>query len=322
MGKTSLLRNLGRLLPRTVAPLFVDGQRVALAGDYADFLYNLARAMRHSAEQQRSLNLPALSRQTLTEQPFSTFNDWLDEVERTLEAEGHRTAFLTLDEFEMLDQALSKGRFDQTDILSTLRHMIQHRSCFTVMLASSHPIEEFHRWAGYLINVQVVKVGYLERSEVYQLIEQPIEEFTLRYQPEASQRVLELTRGHPALVQLLCFELVSLKNEQEPPTRHLVDPADVEAAVPRALESGSFFFADIERNQVDETGRTLLAALAGYGEGGIAGRDTLATHCQGVDPEALDQALNRLLQRDLIEKSGKGYRFQVELIRRWFVRQL
>lgn len=36
VGRTSLLRNLGRLLPRTIAPLFVDGQRVALAGDYAD----------------------------------------------------------------------------------------------------------------------------------------------------------------------------------------------------------------------------------------------------------------------------------------------
>jgi hypothetical protein len=36
VGRTSLLRNLGRLLPRTIVPLFVDGQRVALAGDYAD----------------------------------------------------------------------------------------------------------------------------------------------------------------------------------------------------------------------------------------------------------------------------------------------
>jgi hypothetical protein len=42
MGKTSLLRNLGRLLPRTIVPLFVDGQRSSLASDYPDFLYSLA----------------------------------------------------------------------------------------------------------------------------------------------------------------------------------------------------------------------------------------------------------------------------------------
>ena len=30
-------------------------------------------------------------------------------------------------------------------------------------------------------------------------------------------------------------------------------------------------------------------------------------------------ALNLLLQRELIEQVGDGYRFQVELIRRWFV---
>jgi hypothetical protein len=316
MGKTSLLRNLGRLLPSTMAPLFVDGQRIALAGDYPDFLYNLAAEISRSAQKQRSLGLPALSRENLAANPFTGFNEWLDGVERTLEVEGYSIALLALDEFEMLDSVLHKGRFDEADVLSLLRHMIQHRSHFKVMLAGSHSLEEFQSWASYLINVQVVKIGYLEPDEARQLIERPSPNFALRYEPEASQRVLDLTRGHPALVQLLCYELVTLKNEQEAAVRRLACLADVEAAVPRVLASGAFFFGDIQQNQLDAAGLALLRCLARQGEGVVVSREELASLAgPTVD---LEHALALLLRRDLIETVNGGYRFQVELIRRWF----
>ncbi len=323
MGKTSLLRNLGRLLPHTIVPLFVDGQRCALAGDYPDFLYNLAGEMRQSAEQQRYLLLPPLGRESLAASPFTGFNEWLDQVERLLAAQGHTIALLALDEFEMLDSVLNKGRFDETDVLSLLRYIIQHRPYFKVMLAGSHPLEEFQRWAGYLINVQVVKVGYLAEAEARQLIEQPIKDFALRYEPAASRRVWELTRGHPALVQLLCYEIITLKNERLPASpgeewngRRRVCRADVEAAVGRALASGSFFFTDIQQNQVNQAGLALLRLMAAQGEGAVTGRESLA-HSAPSSTE-LEQTLALLLQRDLIEAAGGSYRFQVELIRRWF----
>ena len=274
--------------------------------------------MRKSAEEQRKLILPTLSREILRYNPFTCFNEWLDEVEQLLETDGYNTALLALDEFETLDSVLTKGRFDETDILSTLRHMIQHRPHFKVLLAGSHTLEEFQRWASYLINVQVLKISYLHPAEARQLIEHPFKNFALCYQPEASQRVLELTRGHPALVQLLCSEIVTLKNEQDTEARLLVCPTDVETAAPRALNGGSFFFADIQHNQMDKAGLKLLRALAASGEGTEASHKTLAEHCRAEQPDKLDQTLGLLLQRDLIEKSGDGYRFQVELIRRWF----
>lgn len=314
MGKTSLLRNLGRLLPGSILPLFVDGQKTALASDYPDFLYNIASEMRKSAEQGRGLALPTLKQDTLDSKPFTRFNEWLDEVEGSLDAQGFNIALLALDEFEVLDTVLSKGRFDETDILNMLRHMIQHRPHFKVMLAGSHTLDEFQRWASYLINIQVVRVGYLEQAEARQLIEYPVKNFSLRYEPDASQRVLELTRGHPALVQLLCYEIVALKNEQVSPVRRLARLADVEAAVPRALDSGSFFFADIQQNQINETGLAMLRFLAAHGEGAVVSRDVLARHSQ----TELDPTLALLLRRDLIEAANGGYRFQVELVRRWF----
>src|SRR5262245_18824499 len=99
-------------------------------------------------------------------------------------------------------------------------------------LAGSHTLDELQRLAGYLINVQVVQIGYLKQDEARQLVERPVEGFALRYEPEASQHVLDLTRGHPFLTQLLCAEIVAHKNEQEPAARRLACLDDVEAAVP------------------------------------------------------------------------------------------
>ena len=94
--------------------------------------------------------------------------------------------------------------------------------------------------------------------------------------------------------------------------------ADVEAAVPEALSHGSFFFADIQQKQVDAAGLALLRFLAAQGEGAVVSREALARHF----PNELDRTFDLLTRRELIEPAHEGYRFQVELIRRWFARQV
>ncbi|MCX6048955.1 MAG: AAA family ATPase [Chloroflexi bacterium] len=313
MGKTSLLNNLGRLLPSTIVPFFVDMQGpVSLASDYGGFLYNLARSMVESARRQCNLSIPPLSRATLQLDPFTAFDEWLDQVEAAL---GECTALLALDEFEVLDSAIAAGRFSEEAILGTLRHLIQHRTRFKVLLTGSHAIEELHHWANYLINVQVVHIGYLKAEEARQLIERPVKDFMLRYETAASQRVLALTRGHPALTQLLCYEIVALKNQQPPNQRRLATVADVEAAVASALVHGSMFFSELENGQLDPHSAALLRLLAAQGEGARVSETTLTAY----DPAHAEQALKLLLKRELIEPIDGGYRCQVELIRRWFI---
>ena len=313
MGKTSLLNNLGKLLPNSIIPMFVDLQGApSSAKDSKGFLFNLAKQMIISAKRQSAVTLPPLTRETLENDPFTNFDEWLDKVEQTLE---QNTALLMLDEFEVLDSAISKGRFDEEDVLGMLRHLIQHRPKFKVVIVGSHTIEEYQRWANYLVNVQVVHISYLLEHEARQLIENPIEDFTLRYEPDAVERILQLTRCHPFLVQLMCSELVALKNEQDPSVRRLATLADVEATIPEALSTGSFFFADIQNNQVDTTGLEILRFIAAKGEQAIVGKETIALEFENKDYLS---SIKLLLQRDLIEELDDGYKFQVELIRRWF----
>ena len=315
MGKTSLLNHLERLLPNTIIPMFVDLQGApSSSSDHPGFLYNFARGMVKSAKQQGGLTLPFLKLEALLADPFTRFDEWLDEVEQVLE---NNTALLAIDEFEVLDKALTEGHFSEKDVLGMLRHLIQHRPRFKVLISGSHTIEEFQRWASYLINVQVVHISYLTETEARQLIERPVKDFALRYEPDALERVLYLTRCHPFLLQLLCGEIVALKNEQDPVIRRLATLADVEGAVPEALSSGSLFFADIDRNQVDATGLAILHFIAAQGEGAIVSRKTLSHQF----PDQLESSLKLLLRRELIETIGDGYRFQVELIRCWFAQK-
>ena len=314
VGKTSLLNNLGRLLPTTVVPLFIDLQGPASrAQDEIGFLYNIGRSMVRSARRQRSLTIPTLSREELAADPFTHFDEWLDEVEVAL---GDQMALLMLDEFEVLATALENGRFNENTILGMLRHLIQHRPRFKVLFAGSHTLDEFQRWSSYLINVQLVHIGYLSQAETGQLVEQPVQDFALRYEPDASQRVWDLTAGHPFLVQLLCAEVVALKNEQPPAMRRLATVADVETAVPLALSHGSFFFADIEQNQVDAVGREILRLLAQVAEGTAVSRQTLVDYIPSL--MALEESLSHLQRRELIQTAADGYQFRVEMVRRWF----
>ena len=314
LGKTSLLNNLGRLLPSTIIPLFIDLQGPASqASDHAGFFYNIARGMINSARRQRNLILPPLPRDKLVVDPFTYFDEWLDEVEQVLQ---QHTALVALDEFEALDSAIAKGNLDGEALLNMMRHLIQHRPQFKILLTSSQSLDEFQRWSSYLINIQVVHIGYLNESEARQLIERPVKNFGLRFETQASQRVLGLTRGHPFLVQLLCGEIVAYKNEQDPTIRRLARLDDVEAVISEVLQRGSFFFADIERNQIDANGLSLLRYLAGQGEKAVVERQALANQIE--QPGVLEQTLTRLTRRELIEPVSDGYRFQVELIRRWF----
>lgn len=309
MGKTSLLNNLGRLLPDSIVPFFVDLQGPSTKTDSAGFFFNLIGAMASSAKRYRGLILLQPTRDEVERDPFTCFDEWLSHTETMLRG---RVGLLALDEFEALNIAFQKSRLDESDILGMLRHLIQHRLEVKILLAGSHTLDELQCWATYLINVQTIHVSYLSAEETRQLVERPVKDFPLRYASNATEQVLKLTRGHPHLVQLLCHHIVLLKNSQPQAARLTVTAGDVEAAVPEALSSGSLFFGDIA-NQAREQGIRILRRLASYGEDGPVQAGLLAGG--NLDIRA---TIDNLVRREVLERADGGYRFSIELVRRWF----
>lgn len=148
---------------------------------------------------------------------FTTFSEWLRQVEQQV---GERVLLLSLDEFESVGAAVAGGWLDER-IFGFLRNLIQHHPPITLLLAGSHRPSEIGRpWSDYLISAVVLPISYLDAEETARLITQPIPGFPLRYTPQAVQRIIDLTRCQPLLVQLLCQQIVLLLNERgsAPPT--------------------------------------------------------------------------------------------------------
>jgi len=313
-GKTSVLNNLSRLLSSRFLFAYVDFQSPRLlTGEISGLLYGLAHALSRAAELSPECNWPKLERAELDEHPFERFDAWLDQVEHALN--GH-TLLIALDEFVTLEEARQRGHISDATVftlLSMLRHIIQHRHHFRLLLAGSHSLDELNQWASYLINVQIVHLHYLTHNEALRLIKEPVEQFALRYTEAAAQRVLDVTHAHPALVQLLCSEIVELKNMQPIEKRRQADLDDIEEAIPQALMTGAFFFNDIAYNQIDENALAMLRFIAQHGEAACISREALQTQFAAH----LDSSLKQLRRRELIElcPEQQAYRMQVELIR-------
>lgn len=313
IGKTSLLKNLTRLLPSSIVPIFVDLQgTIAGTTNEVEFFYSLSYEMQNSLP----VNHPTpLKKEDLNPNPFLGFTQWLDDVKKTLE---NKFLLLMLDEFEVLNDAFVRGYLDESKILGFFRHLIQHSTDLKILFSGLHALNEFKSWASYLINVQTLHISYLTENEALRLIEQPIADFRLAYTAEARQRVLEVTRCHPYLVQLLCSEIVTLKNEQPIEKRWNAQLDDVHQAISDGLKNGHFFFQNIETELTTADSFTMLRFIAAQGEGACVTRTQLAKQFS----ETLESSLTNLLQRELIETVEEGYRVQVELIRLWMVQSI
>lgn len=84
------------------------------------------------------------------------------------------------------------------------------------------------------------------------------------------------------------------------------------------METGSIL-SDKRWDVFEASGEELLLLrfLAAQGERAVVSREALARRF----PDELDRALDLLTLRELIEPADGGYRFQMELIRRWFAQR-
>ena len=317
MGKTSLLLNLSHFLTSSIIPCFVDCQGLAGYRNSDELVPEIIELIRQSALRFRNVELPAFREQSSSNGSlYQILNQWVAATEAQLESR-QQTLLLAMDEFESLEAIMNANQKLANIYLGFARHTVQHHPRFKILLAGTHLPKETPLWRDFLINARVLKIDYLTRSETLQLIEQPVKPFPLTYAPQVSQTIYELTRGHPYLVQSLCFELVMLKNEQPLSSRFRVTAEDLEQALQNAQSGNVFFFNDLYHNQLSPLAASMAIALARQGSQSCLPADEWYKIC----PLFKESGLAELLQRDVIEPVNGAYRFQVEFIRRWFAEQ-
>lgn len=314
MGKSSTLKQLPVQLGPQIIPATLDLQSSGVVESTASLLYLLAREITRSARQERRLSLPDLSRETLENDPYLAFQDWLEQVEQKLGE--YYWVLLALDEFEALGEMLAAGRTDER-IFATLRGLMQNHPRITVLMSGAHTLEELPvLWSNYLINTKMLKVGPLAEAEARDLILHPIPNFPLTYDEEAVELLLRETGCHPNWLQCACREVVETLNHEN---RFHATRSEVAAALARVPQILAGDFKDLwEGRDSSDLLRTILKTIAAAKAEALPEKQLEKLAQKEAD---FQKTLEFLLRRDLIIHENGAYRFRAGLLRAWVARQ-
>jgi uncharacterized protein len=303
IGKTSTLLNLPSLLSSQFVPVFIDCQDAKWREGDTAFCYHLAASIhnelikRELVEKDRRPQLEHFERYT-----FTRLGEYLDQIEDALRA-PQKQILLTFDEYEKLEPGSSDSKVS-TEVLNQLRTIVQHRERIVVLFSGSHRFEEMKtiNWSDYLINVKTLELTFLAPEDARELITEPVP--LVQYESGVIEQIVELTHCQPYLLQAVASDLVNYLNSEK---RMLATAADLDVAVEKVLVTVQSYFFYTWTGDCDEPERQVLRVIAT----GDTNSRTL-TESQA--------SLQSLCHKEILERQESGYRFSIELFRRWVLK--
>ena len=305
-GKTSFLFNLPRLISSDVVPVYLSAQTQGTVNSDADFCLAFIKAIDLGLKRS-GVKTPSLPSNFHT-RPFPLLEDWLSQSLPGLE---QKQILISIDEFEKLGRALAKKRLSYR-LFDELRDLFQRHEQINLLFAGVETLDELGLdWSSYFISLRPIEMVYLELDEAKQLLTDPHPSFDLTYGDGVVDDLIQLTRGHPYLLQLLGESLVKQANKYH--TRRITREL-VNVAIDSALTSGIAYFhyfwnecagATMKEREI---GRQVLLEMV---------------HRSGIEypsEKARRTALRRLKRYHVIEERNGAYRFEIPLVERW-VRQ-
>lgn len=305
IGKTSLLLELQRRLAEDYHPVYFDlmGQAnrpLNLA------LYEIAEQIAHMV----GLDMPE---DFVEPRQFRTF---LDAAFIRLR---ERPLLLLFDEFDDLsDQERIIPNAAALSLFDYLRDLLNIDLPIAFVFVVGRRLTELpQNFQSILKQAPSRKVGYLNEVDARQLIIDPAEG-QLAYSEGAIQSIISLTSGHPYFMQLICFELFRMHSKR--PDRQIT-AEDVERVIDSAIETGqgglSWFW-----DALPPAERFVMSAIAEAG--GESGAATTEAFKKVLDKHKLNflglevtNAPALLVKWEILHQTSTGYRFSVDLVRRW-----
>jgi len=316
IGKTSILQHLSVQLPHKglYHPVYYDLQDKAnwpLEQLLQDVAQAIARALGHPKPE-------------LGPNPVDCFREeWLPSILENLAA-GHSVVLL-FDEFDVsVDSQTGQAAAAFFPYLRVPLTGDPERLQFVFVIGRQ--MDDLDTIALSLFKgIPYLRVSLLGQKAAGDLARLAQGNDTLHWPDDAVERVWELTRGHPFLIQQLCSYVwerayddasVGVGLGARPP---IVSPKDIDAAAPEAIKHS--------RNTLEwlwgglgPAERVVASALAEAGSAPIT-RDELEHLLREsgvrVAIRELQNAPQLLQDWDILEPAEGGYQFRVELLRRW-----
>jgi hypothetical protein len=321
-GKTSVLLRLRDTLRQesndSYLPVLVSVQALMMADNTSRFFFQFARRCQLELKRQ-GVELPLLRPEDFDRDPVDAFEfEFLEQVQAAL---GSRRVLVMLDEFELVKQLIDQGRL-QAEVLDYFRHLMQHTPLL-FLVAGTHRLRELtgRYWSVFFNLALFVDIGRLTQADTRWLITQPVR-LWYTINSVAQDEIIRLTGCHPYFTQLVCHELVKVRNALRLPQLAL---AQVREAVQRALKTGT---ENIGYPWTDEgcgpDERLVLATLARDAADGSpldeeAARQRLRS--AGLS-QTFGEAIDQLRVRGVVGRDERGRLvFTVPLFAHWLVQE-
>jgi tetratricopeptide (TPR) repeat protein len=312
IGKTSILQQLSASLAKQGAfqPVYFDLQDKAKRP-----LREVVVSLAHSIAE--ALGLPAPVPDGDPEAWFRS--EWLPSI--LGEPSNSASLVILFDEFDVLADV--RAEHAAMAFFPYLRDLLREaRGRVRCIFVIGRNIDDLASIAKALFKgLPAERVGLLDRRDADALIRMSEANGSLSWENEAVEEAWALTSGHPFLLQNLCWQVWEHVHESAP-ARPRATASDIEACVPRTLDTARNALGWLW-DGLSPAGRVVASALAGAGNRAISQEDLEnLLHESGVRVvmRELRDAPQLLEEWDLIEPIDGGYRFRVELLRRWIAR--
>lgn len=328
-GKSSILYHLERGLPEQLIPVKFSVGDIVNEPSVKTFLYTIIQKLSNALEdrlpQFEGAERPSLS--DLAESPELVFYDYMDRILRTLKRQQHPLRFiLLLDEFSYLYSCIQAESLPRT--FMRFWKALLERGYFSAVLVGQDSMPRFiDEFPNEFQVSQPERVTYLAEEDARRLIIEPIqipETGESRYRGRAVERLLQLTSGSPYYIQIFCNRLVEYMNRNK---AIYVTDADIERVKQdllrgqNAMQSGQF---DNLLSSGDEYTNIISVADARAVLSQIAQHTRHQDYCEASRIQAhtskpLNEILEDLVRREVLEQQADTYRIRIGLFKEWLL---
>ncbi len=250
VGKTSLINYLEVLLGSGFKIVKIDMQK-AQNKKFINLLKNLNREINAKLRIDEVVDFGGD-----TNDNWVAFEEYLERHTSTL----NYKFIIAFDEYESFHTNIAQK---EPEILGYMRGFLQHQEQVIFLFAGLRDIAELTmpNWDEYFPQIQKLRVDYLSSVDSKELITHPVPNFGLIYDSGVVGEMIELTQGHPQLLQTICSIIVDSANAKGTKNIH---QAIIEEAKGKIFQTNEAPMSIFWREYCDDTQRAIVEEIIAH----------------------------------------------------------
>lgn len=317
-GKTSILfQILSGRLGEDFIPILVDMQTMAGLKNEREFFEKFAQETLKYIRQKIDINEYFKSQDS----SFKAFAAFLDAIHK--QNQGKHILFL-IDEYELIEAKINEGSLNE-NFIPFLAGLLEGEQLISFIFTGSTKLEErkAKMWQLLFAKSLFRNVSYLSRDDTLRLIQEPVFG-NINFDLVVLNVIYRLTSGQPFYTQVVCQNIVDYVNQKQQTT---IQEEDLDIIVNEILENPLPQMIYFWNSQSDDRKLvlSLMAELLDDPNAWINAEQIIRESKQrkfGLDlsVKSINMTLESLYHSQHLSKSQAGYKFQMDLFRRWIKR--